>query len=374
MSIEVRKVKTAKDLKAFIRFPHKLYGNSTCWVPPMNLSEKWILSRKKNPSFEHGDADYFLAYKNGELAGRVAALVNYRANAKSGEDFARFGWIDFVDDNEVSAALLAAVENWAREKSLTGVHGPFGFTDFDYEGMLIEGFENPGGITVIYNHSYYPAHLEKLGYTKADDWLQYKLPASQPVPRSVEVVRKKVESQYNLRVVFPKSQWQMKRCMKQVLKLVNVSFAHLYGFVEYTEKEQAFFISNMLFVARPNMSCFLFDEQKNMVAFAVVLPSQTKAFQRSHGKLIPFGVLRMLWAKYFFKDIELTMIGVHPDWQRKGVHALLHDELNKMFIRRKIRYAITNPQLETNLNAIGVWSNYEKELYARRRCYVKKLE
>lgn len=373
MGVEIRKVQSKKELRAFIRFPHSLYRSSPNWVPPMDIGESWTFDRKKNPAFKNGEADFFLAYKNGALVGRVAALVNYRANAKSGLSYARFGWIDFVDDLEVSSALLAAVEGWAHEKGLNGVHGPFGFTDYDYEGMLVEGFENPGGITVIYNYPYYPEHLERLGYAKADDWLQYKLPGSQPVPPKVEAVRRMVESRYKLRAVYPKNFWQFRRLMRQTMGVVNLAFANLYGFVEYTDAERDFFISNVNLIARYNLSCFLLDENNSMVAFAIILPSHVKAFQRSKGKMLPLGFFRILADKYFFKDIELTMMGVHPAWQNKGVHAMLHAELNEMFIRRKVRYAVTNPQLETNVKALGVWNNYQREQYTRRRCYVKQL-
>ncbi len=374
MGVEVRKIQSKRELRVFIRFPHMLYRSSPNWVPPMDIGELWTFDREKNPSFKHGDADFFLAYKNGEVVGRVAALVNYRANAKSGLNYARFGWIDFVNDYEVSAALLKAVENWAKEKGLTGVHGPFGLTDYDYEGMLIEGFENPGGVTVIYNYPYYPVHLARLGYDKADDWLQFKLPGSQSVPKKVDVVRRMVDSRYKLRAVFPRTGFQYRRLVRQMMGVVNLAFANLYGFVEYTPEEAKFFADNSGIIARYNLSCFIVDEHDNMVAFAIIMPSQVKAFQRSKGKLFPFGIFRIWAAKYFFKDVELTLMGVHPDWQNKGVHALLHAKLNEMFIRRKVRYAITNPQLETNVKAIGVWNNYLREQYTRRRCFVKKLD
>lgn len=339
----------------------------------MDMSEKWLLSPKHNPAFKNDTAEYFLAYKDSKIVGRIAVIEKPRSNELWNERYARFGWIDFIDDHEVSSALMKTAEDWARQRGLTDIHGPLGFTDFDYEGMLVEGFDNPGSITTIYNYPYYPEHLEKLGYAKSFDWLQYKMKGNQPVPEKVEHIADIVSRKYKLKVIRVRSRFGFVRYAKKMFTLINRTFRFLYGFVPYTDKERDFFLSNYYFIARFDLTCFVVDELDNLVGFAVCYPSYTNAFQKSKGKLIPFGIFRLLWAKYFFKDVEMSFVGVSPEWQKRGAVALIHNELNKIFIRKKVRYAITNPQLEDNIAAVSIWQNYGSELYARRRCYSKKI-
>jgi GNAT superfamily N-acetyltransferase len=371
MSVEIKKVGSRSELKKFVRFPHTLYKDCKQWVPPLNSGEMDSLTPGKNPAFEYAQADCFLAYKDGKVVGRVAAILNPRANKIWKQENARFGWFEFIDDYEVSGALLKTVENWAKEKGLTGVHGPFGFTDFDGEGMLIEGFENPGTITTIYNYPYYPKHMEYHGYSKVEDWIQYKFLAQQPVPEKIEKLSKVVAERYNLKgPIFTKKK-QLKPYVPKLLDLINVAFTNLYGFAPFTEAEKEYYVKNYFTFAQPELICFVTDEHDNLVAFGVSFPSLSKSFRKAKGKLFPFGFIGVLRELKRYKDIDLYFMGVHPDWQKKGVHALLMTELNKSYIRKNVRWAVSNPQLETNVHAVHVWENYSKEKYMRRRCYGK---
>lgn len=370
--VEIKLVSTKKELKEFIRFPHDLFRGNEYWVPPLDSDEMDTLRKDKNPAFEHCEAEYWLAYKDGRIAGRIAGIINHTANEKWGK-FVRFGWVDFIDDIEVVEALFRTVEEWGKSKGMEKIQGPLGFIDMDNEGMLVEGFDKMPTIANIYNYPYYPQMMVKLGYEGKEDWIQFKMKASQSIPEKMERINNLIKEKYNLKVLSFKKKKELLPYAKPLFNTLNLAFSNLYGYSELTEKEIDRLVKNYFTFINPELVCIVVDEKDEVVAFGISMPTLSKAFQKAKGKLFPFGFIHILKALKNMDEIDLYLNGVHPDWQKKGVHSLYYVEMNKAFIRNNIKVAITNPQLENNVNAVNVWSNYENEPYLRRRCYEKVL-
>jgi len=372
--VSIKEVTTAKELKQFIKFPFELYKGHPQWVPPLISDEKKTLNPKINPSFQTCEATYFLAYKDGKLAGRVAAIISPRANEKHNNKLTRFGWLDFIDDEEVSGALLKAVEEWGKSKGMDGVHGPLGFTDFDLEGMLVEGFEHIPPIISPYNFPYYPQHLEKHGYKKAVDWLQYRFNASQPVPEKVDRINKLIAEKYKLRICIFKKRKEIVPYAHKLFNTINDAFdgGGIYGFVKMLPAQIDYYIKSYMPFVRPELACFVLDADDNIVGFGLSLPSLSKAFRKAKGKLFPFGFFHILRALRDTTEIDLYFNGVHPDWHNRGIHSLYYVAMNKSYIKHNVKIAISSSQLETNTNAVGIWDNYEKEFLFRTRCFIKE--
>jgi len=352
-------------------FPFELYKNDKNWVPPLIFDEWNTFSRKKNPSFEHCEAAYLLAYKDDKVVGRIAAIINNKANVRWNDNRTRFGWIAFIDDPEVSKSLLDAAEEWGNARGMKGIHGPLGFSDLDPEGMLIEGFENEPAITSAYNYPYFPVHMEKHGFSKSVDWVQNKINTSLPVPEKIVRINKLIARKYNLKIYIPKTKKEVLKFIPGFFNTLNLSFKDLYGFTELTEKQIKYYTDAYFGFARPELLCFILDEKENVVAFGIILPSLSKAFKKANGRLLPFGFIHILKALKNYDTIDLYFNGVHPDWQNKGIHSLYYAAMGEVAIERKVKVAITTGQLETNINAVGIWDNYEKETYLRTRCYIR---
>ncbi|MGE5551220.1 MAG: GNAT family N-acetyltransferase [Bacteroidota bacterium] len=371
--VSIKEVETLRDLKRFVRFPERLYADNPCWVPPLLMDELNTLRRDKNPAFEFCEAKYWLAYKDGEPVGRVAGIINHRYFERWGKKHARFGWIDFVDDEEVSRALLETVETWARDKGMTGVHGPLGFCDLDKEGMLVEGFDELGTMVTIYNHAYYPAHLEKLGYRKDADWVEFELKVPEKIPESIERVNQILQKKGKLRIIKAKKARELRPYAKGVFELVNSAYANLYGVVPLSEKQIEAFIKQYFSFLSPDYALIVLDERGEMAAFAVAIPSLSKALQRSRGKLFPFGFLHLLRALRKNDRLDLYLIAVRPDLQLKGVNALLMTEITRAAIKNGVVKAESNPELEENGKVQALWKHYEGRQHKRRRVYLKDL-
>jgi len=372
--VSIKEVTTAKELKQFIKFPFELYKGHPQWVPPLIADEKKTLNPKINPSFETCEATYFLAYKDNKLAGRVAAIINPRANEKYNNKLTRFGWFDFIDDEEVSGALLKAVEDWGKRKGMDGAHGPLGFTDFDAHGVLVEGFEHTPPIISVYNYPYYPNHLEKHGYKGTVDWIQYRFNASQQVPEKVERINNLIAEKYKLRIFIPKKRKEVLPYAHKLFDTINDAFdgAGIYGFVKMSPAQINYYIKAYIPFVRPELACFIIDENDNVVGFGLSMPSLSKAFRKAKGKLFPFGFIHILRALRKYSEIDLYFIGVNPDWQHKGVHSLFYVALNKSYIKHNVKVAISSSQMESNTKAIGIWDNYDKEFLFRTRCFIKE--
>lgn len=373
MNIIIKKVENKRDLKRFISFPYKLYAGNKYWVPPLRFDEMNTLRRDKNPAFEFCEVKYWLAYKDGKIAGRIAGIINWRYVEEWKNRYARFGWIDFIDDKDVSKALIETVEKWAKEKGMEAVHGPLGFTDLDYEGMLIEGFEELGTMATIYNYSYYPKHLEKYGYTKDIDWVEFEVKAPQEVPEKIDRVANIALERNNLRVLKVKKSKELLPYAKDMFKVLDETYKDLYGVVPLSEKQVDLYIKQYFGFIRPDYISMILDSNDRVAAFGITMPSLSKALQKSKGRLFPVGFIHLLMAMKNNKQIDLYLIGVRPDLQGKGVNSIIFNELNKIFINKNIVSAETNPELETNFKVQAQWKHFTHRQHKRRRCYIKQL-
>jgi GNAT superfamily N-acetyltransferase len=374
MSIEMREVKTLGDLKKFIGFPYKLYKNHPYWVPPLFMDEMNTLRKDKNPAFEHCEAKYWLAYKNKRIVGRIAAIINQLYIDKWKNKFARFGWIDFIDDKEVSKALLETAENWAKEKGMTAVHGPLGFTDLDYEGMLIEGFDELGTLATIYNYPYYPEHITKLGYKKDTDWMEYELPVPEEPNEKIARVAEIALRRNKLRLLNARNKKELLKYAKDLFDLIDVAYSNLYGVVPLTEKQVNAYVKQYFGFVKPEFVPVILDEKGKMVAFGVTMPSLSKALQKCRGRILPFGFIHLLNALKKNDRADLYLVAVHPDYQGKGINAVMINEMNLVYKKLGIKKAESNPELETNHLVQAQWKYFPRRQHKRRRCFIKHLK
>ncbi len=369
--IELKPVNTKKDLKRFIAFQNQLYKGNKFWCPQMRMDEMNTLSRDKNPAFDFCEAEYWLAYRGKEIVGRIAGIINNKANERWNEKLVRFGWIDFIDDQEVSKTLLDKVKEWGRSKGMSGIHGPLGFSDMDNEGMLIKGFEEMATLASIYNYPYYVEHMEKLGFEKAADWVQYEFEIPPTIPEKVDRLSLLVQEKYKLRVLKAKKAKELLPYAPKMFHTLNEAFSELYGYTALTQKQVDMYIKAYFGFVRPEFISFVIDEHDDVVGFGVSLPSLTKALQKCNGKLFPFGFLYLLRAMKKNDAIDMYLNGVRPDYHSKGVNALYYNEMHRAYIKYGIKKAVTNPQLEDNAKALTIWKNFNGRQHLTRRCWIK---
>lgn len=373
MAIEIKQVTTRRELKRFIRLNYEMYKDNAFAVPDLYEDMLKTFSRDKNPAFEFCEADYFLAYKEGRLVGRVAAIINRRANATWQKQTVRFGWIDFVDDEDVSRALIDTVAAWGRERGMTEMEGPLGFTDMDAEGMLIEGFEELSTIATIYNHPYYPRHMEQLGLEKACDWVERKIYIPDAIPEKHQRISRIVAEKYGLHVRKLKSRREafQNNTAHRIFELINEAYAPLFGYSKMTERQIDGYVKQYIPILDLRMVTLVEDSEDNIVAVGISMPSMSRALQKAHGRLFPFGWWHLLKALKWKRDemLDLLLIGVHPDYQSKGVNALIFADLIPVYQQMKFRYAESNPELEVNENVQKQWQYFDVQQHKRRRCY-----
>lgn len=371
--IRIEEVKDKKGFNQFLKFPYKLFKDDKMWVPSLIMDEKTTFNKKKNPALEFCDHKIFLAYRGEEVVGRIVGILNNKANEVWNQKRMRFGWFDYIDDIEVTEALLKAVETWSKEMGMDEVVGPMGFTDMDKEGMMVEGFDVNCPIACYYNPSYYPPLIEKLGYVKEVDWVQYEIPANQPVPEKISKINNLIKAKYNLKIVEGLSKKEIvNQYGKKIFHVVNKSFSGLFGYVPLNDRQIDFYIRQYFSFIEPRLVCFIVDDKDDVVAFGVSMPSLSNALRKSKGKLFPFGWYHLLKALKNYSYIDLYINGVDPDWQNKGVHSLYYVEMNKRYIELGAKMAIANPQLESN-QASQIWEKYESRIAIRRRAYIKQI-
>lgn len=376
MSVTIVKVENNRQLKRFVKFGYELYKECPYYVPELFEDAMNTLRKDRNAAFEFCDADYFLAYKDGVLAGRIAVLVNKVANEKWGQNAARFGWVDFIDDNEVVDALFATAEKWARERGLTELQGPLGFTDLDREGMLIEGFDRLGTMSTIYNYPYYPEHMNRLGFAKDADWVEFLLKIPEKKWEKAERVAAIVERKFGLRTLRCKSRSELaKRYGYQLFALVNECYAPLYGFTPLTDKQIDQLIKMYLPVIDLRLISLVVDKDDNLVGMGVSIYSLAEALRKSRGRMLPFGWWHLLKALFVKppKRLDFLLVAVKPEYQSKGVFALIFNEMLDNFMKLGIVDVESNPELETNHKIQSQWSEFEKEQHKRRRAFKKEL-
>jgi GNAT superfamily N-acetyltransferase len=374
MEIQVKEVTTIKELKSFIHFPFDLYRGNPYWVPTLLFDELNTLRKDKNPAFEHCEARYWLAYRNGRIAGRVAAILNQKHIEKWGQNYMRFGWIDFEDDPTISEALMKAVESWAIETGMTAVHGPLGFTDLDREGMLVEGFNELGTLATIYNHPYYPKHMENLGYVKDTDWLEYEFlvpgTPNETIARIAEIALRRNK----LRLLELRNKKEMLKYAKELFGLLDDEYRHLYGTVPLTKEQVEAYIDQYFGFVTPDFVPMVMDKDNRMVAFGIVMPSLSLALQKTKGQLFPFGFIHLLNALKKNNRADLYLVAVRSEYQGKGVNAILMNKMHAVFNKLGIGKVESNPELETNQNVQGQWKYYEKRQHKRRRVFIRVLK
>lgn len=376
MSTTIVKVSTKQQLKQFIRFNCELYKGNEYFVPDLYEDMITTLDKKKNAAFEFCEADYFLAYKNNKIAGRVAAIINNKANEKWNCKAVRFGWIDFIDDIEVSKALLDTVEKWGKERGMTEVQGPLGFTDFDREGMLIEGFDRLGTMATIYNYPYYPKHMEQLGYIKDVDWIEYLFKVPEKNWDKAERLSAIIAKRNNLHVVRCESRSRLaKQYGKSLFELVNECYSPLYGYSPLSDRQIEQFIKMYIPLIDLNLISLIADADDNLIGIGVALTSFARALQKSKGRLMPFGwihFLKPLLDKHP-KRIDFLLMAIKPQYQGKGVNAMIINDMLQRFIVMGIEDIESNPELEMNEKIQSQWDNFEKEQHKRRRAYKKSI-
>lgn len=370
---EIRQVKTLQDLKRFIDFPFQLFKGNPYWVPPLKFDELNYLRKDKNPTFEYCEAEYWLAYRDGKAVGRVAGMINPREHERWKSKLVRFGWIDFIDDPEVSKALIDQVIGWGKSKGMTGIHGPLGFNDMDPEGMIIEGFDEISSLSAIYNYPYYPEHMERLGFTRATDYVQYEVKVPEVVPEKVERINQLILGKYNLHVLKPRKAKEIFPYAPKMFRMYNESFADLYGFTALSQKQMDYYTKMYFSFIRPEFVSLIIDEKDEVAAFGITMPSLAKALQKAKGKLFPFGFYHLLRALKKNDIIHMYLVGVRDDYQGKGVLALVFHELTKAYIENGIRLTRTHPQLEENMRAVSIWKNYESRVYIKRRIFIRDI-
>ncbi len=371
--IEIKKVDTLSELKKFVNFQQKLYKNSEFFVPPLISRELETLRRDKNPSFEVCEAEYWLAYQNKEIVGRIAGIVNHRYIEVWQNRYARFGWFDFIDDLEVSKKMLETVENWAKSKQLTALHGPMGFTTLDRQGMLVDGFNEESAFSTIYNFDYYPKHLEKLGFQKDVDWLQYVLEIPKTLPERLNQRFANIQERYGFKIIEAKKRSELKKYARSMFDTYSQAYKHIFCAVPLTENQISKYINQYFGFIIPEFVCFVSDSQDRVIGFGITMPSLTKAFQKAKGRLFPFGFLHILKAMRTFETGDIMLIGVLPEYQAKGVTALIFNRLTEIFIQKGITKAVAYPQLEHNTKVHLLWKDFQHTQNIRRRCFIKNI-
>ena len=376
MNITIKPVTSKKDIKQFICFNYDLYKDSPYAVPELYTDVRDTLDPTKNAAFEFCEAQPFIALREGKVVGRIVAIINHKANAAWEKKVVRFGWVDFIDDAEVADALFATVEQWGKERGMTEVQGPLGFTDFDPEGMLVEGFDRIGTMATIYNYPYYPKHMERMGYEKDADWVEYLLTAPTELPEKHARITRIVKEKFGLRVVKYTSHKKLAQERGvAIFEMLNEAYAHLYGYSALSEKQIQQYIKAYLPLLDLRLVPLILDKDDNLVGFAVLLPSLAKAFQKARGRMFPFGWWHLLKALKWndTQTSEMLLIAVKPEYQGKGAVALLFADIIPIHYELGFRYSESNPELEVNTKIQSQWDYFERENHKRRRAYSKKL-
>jgi len=372
----IKEVETKAQLREFVNFPNVLYKDNPYFVPAMYGDDLADWDKKANPAFEYCEARCFLAYIDGKIVGRIGAILSHAANRKWNTKRMRFSQVDFIDDIEVSSALFAKVEEWARKKGCDEVHGPLGFCDMDREGMLVEGYDKRNMFITYYNDPYYNEHLEKLGYVKDVDWIEYKIKTPEKgseVAERIHRIAQRVLRMKKLHIPELKSRDQYKPYVQKVFNLVNEAYSGLYGVVELNQRQVKKYADKFIPLIDPDYACFVVDENEELVAFGVSAPSMADALKKSNGRLFPTGWVGVLRSLKKNDAVDMFLIAVKPELQRAGVNAVILDHLIVNAHKNGIKYAETGPQLEENSKILAQWKSFEKEQHKRRRCYIKNI-
>ncbi|HQC06731.1 MAG TPA: GNAT family N-acetyltransferase [Kaistella chaponensis] len=372
-TVSLIEVKTARDLKNFIEFPMQLYKHNKNYVPSLINDEKNVWNPKENPALAYSDAKQFLAYKDEKIVGRVAAILNHKEEKELGISKVRFGWLDFINDFEVSEALINAVITFAKEKNIKKIEGPMGFTNLDKAGMLIMGFDKLATMIGLYNFEYYSEHLEKLGLVKEKEWVEYEMDFPTVLSEKVKKFSDLVAQKYKLKVLDFKNKKEIIPYIEPMFKLLDQTYNTLSTYTPITDEQIKTYKEKYFPFIDKNYIICVEDENHNLVSFAVTMPSYSKALQKSKGKLFPFGWWHFLQAGKKNDRANFYLIGIHPEYQRRGVTAIIFKEIFVRFNKMGIKFAETNPELEENKGVQALWQDYNPTNHKRRRTYSKEL-
>ncbi len=374
--VEIRQLNpTRSNLKKFVEFQIDLYKGNPYFVPPLVSDEIATLDSKVNPAFDHCESAYFMAYRDGKAVGRIAAMINKQVNEKENSRQARFGFVDFIDDAEVSKALFDAAEKWAKEKGMDNIVGPLGFTDLDNEGMLINGFEELGTMATIYNYPYYPAHVERLGYEKEVDWHEFLIEIPEQIPDKHKRIAEIVKKKFNLRVVKFTSRKALKEQYGQALfELINEAYDNLYGYSRLTKRQIDYYIKIYLGMLNLDLVTLIVDGEDQLVGVGISIQSMSHALQKSKGKMFPFGWWHLLKGLKGKNDrVDLLLVAVKPQYMGKGVNALLFTDLIPAYNKYGFKWAESNPELESNAAVQNQWEAFPYRQHRNRRAFIKRL-
>ena len=376
MSVSIKAIEPVKkEIKKYVNFGIDLYEGNDYFVPNLVFDEVHTLLPSKNPAYENCRAQSFMAYRDGKPVGRITAIINDRLNETTGKKEARFGFVDYIDDEEVTDALFGAAEDWARERGMTEIIGPMGFTDMDREGMLVEGFEEMGTMATIYNYDYYPRHVERLGYVKDTDWIEFRITVPDKLPEKMMRVSEIVLKKFDLRILKYTSAKKIKKDYGRALfHLINEAYADLYGYCALSEKQIDYYIDMYLNILRLEYVSVVVDRNGELVGVGICLPSPSQALRKSRGRLWPLGWARILRAMHGKNEVvDLLLIAVKPEYQSKGVNALFFYDLCNIYIKNGVKFAESNIELESNASVQSQWEYFEKRQHRRRRAFRKKL-
>lgn len=377
--IRVTAVVNEAQRKDFVDFYYELYHECQYSVPYLHLAEKLTLKPGSNPAFEFCEAQCYLAYKNGKVVGRIAGIINHRANDYWKRKMVRFGWFDFVDDQEVSESLILAVELWGKSHGMTEIAGPFGFEDMDREGMLVYGFDHLSTMYVNYNYPYYPEHMERLGFIKDNDYVECQVKVPDVTPEKFSRTAKMIKARYHLEErKFNHRDMTKGGRARELFNILNITYSNLYGYSQLSEDQIDTITNNYIRLADLNLVTCVVDADKNdkMVGFGVSFPSFSEALRRTHnGKLLPLGWWQLLKVLKWHKTdtVDLLLIGVLPEYRKKGANAIIFNDLISWYRRYGFKYAVTGPQMETNNGVLSQWEYLDSEIIRRHRIYAKKI-
>ncbi len=371
--ITLQQLHTKAELKNFVEFPFTLYKNCDQWVPNIINNEVEEFDVSKNPVFKHAEAHFFLAYKNNIAVGRVAAIINHKEINEQGIKKVRFGWLDFIDDIEVSKTLLEKVATIGRNYTLSYMEGPMGFSNMDKVGALTYGYEHPNGMGTWYNFPYYITHFEALGFTIEKEYLENLMLFKNIHRPTFEPFSIKVKERYNLRALSFTTTKEVMPMVDEMFDLFNSSYASLSSFVAISEDQKQYFKQKYISFINPEYIQFVMNQANEMVAFAIVMPSFTKALKKANGSLWPFGAFHMLWAKYFHKEVNFYLIGVRPDYQKRGVHSIIFTEYHKIFEKKGIKTCTRTPELADNTAIAAIWKDFQPKIFHKRCTFKKQL-
>lgn len=371
--IEVREVVTNKDFKEYVKFPFSLYKNHPYWVPPLIADELETFDKDKNPAFKSADAKFYLAYKDNKVVGRIAAIINWNEVNDQQKKKVRFGWWDVIDDIEITKALLEKVYEFGKNNNLEHVEGPMGFSNLDKVGVLTEGFDEIGSMITWYNYPYYSQHLEKLGFVQEKEYWENKFPFENVKPEFFFKAQELIKKRYQLRPLnFTKTK-DIMPYVDKMFDLFNNSYADLSSFVAITDVQKEYFKKKYISFINPEYIKFVLDKDDNMVAFSIVMPSFAEALQKANGKLFPFGIYHMLKARRESKDVLFYLIGVAPEYQNKGVTAVIFNENYVSFTKKGIKNCIRTPELADNHAIHQIWKHFDPVTFRKRKTYKKDL-